>query len=126
MPAVRQEAWAPMSSLALAEHRCGSRHASRSRYFLERRVSRRRKDNHAVLAPRATTKVRSIAQRDRRSARHIDFLDLAGCEEAEEPAVRRPEWRHGLVSPRQLARDERIERADPQTSPAIRIPAEHG
>src|SRR5262249_57672796 len=69
----------------------------------------RREDDHAVAVPGAAAADRSLADRLGHPARGIDLLQFPIGEEADEPAVRRPEGKRRALGVR---KDSRGERAD--------------
>ena len=120
VPPVGQEARPDMAKLSLTEHRSGRGHAPRRGHFLERRSIGRSKDNHSISIPRSAAIVRRVAQRNWRTAGHVNFFELSAREESERAAVGRPERRRGALRSGKRLRGERVERADPEKSFAFR------
>lgn len=94
--------------------------------FLQRRLIRRVEDDHAVPAPGAAAALFRVAQRQGRSTRNIDLLELPAREKSDEAAVGRPEGRRSAVSSGERLRGERVQRADPQEICSVRVRGHKG
>src|SRR3981081_2419093 len=77
------------------------------------------KHNHPLAAPSATASVGDITQVLDRAATDGDFLQLPLSEEADVPAIGRPEWILCLFRSRQRLGIGSIERAEPQALHSI-------
>src|SRR5579872_4192158 len=81
-----------MGPLARPKLGQGSRIAALGRDPEELRIVSGREHDYLAGAPRRATRVGSIAQGQRRTARHVNFLKFAVREETQVTAIRRPEW----------------------------------
>src|SRR5437879_4675853 len=59
-----------------------------------------RKEDHAILIPRATSGIGHIAQWARRSAGHCNYFELALSKKTERSAVWRPERKRSAIGSR--------------------------
>ena len=80
-----------------------------------------RKDDERVGAPGATARHGGVAQRVGEAAGDVEAFQPLFGEEADLPAVRRPEGKRGAFGPAQLPPFGRRERTDPQAQPATGI-----
>ena len=69
--------------------------------------------DHVVAAPTPAAPCARVAQHDRFAAVDLDFLQLATCEEPDEPAVRRPEWKRPTLGSRNRPHDCGGNRSEP-------------
>ena len=88
--------WKPMTRL-VSETRDRLYLASRGRDAEKGTAGRGRKDNNPIAVPCATTRRESDRQRLHLTADGIDAFELVVCKEADGPAIRSPEWEHGIL-----------------------------
>ena len=91
------------------------------RYAKQRLRGRRRKNDDALLTPGASAAADDVAYVLGRASIGVDLLQLACGEEADLPAVGRPERIHRIVGSRQSLRHQRDQRANIQQNLAFVI-----
>ena len=101
VPAIRQEERPAVARVPRPVHRRDRhRRAARHCHAVQRPDGVGRKEDHAVLVPRAAPAVRRAIDRDRRPADEVDALEQGAGEERQGPVVMRPEWERGVLGSR--------------------------
>ena len=101
---VGQKVRPSMSVLSLGECRDGCRHAA-ARSARETRPNATRSEHDDVVATPASAEPGCrVSQHNGWSAGDRNLLQLAPCEECDEPAVRRPEWKRAALCSRHRLR----------------------
>src|ERR1044072_6177015 len=84
-----------MSVLSGGECRDGGRHAAGA--DAKYAATHRSENDHIVATPATTEPAVRISHHNGWSAGDRDLLQLASCEECDEPTVLRPEWKRGAL-----------------------------
>ena len=88
---------------------------------LDRPGGFRRKEDHALRAPRPALAVGGVAQRQRLTSGSAHLLELAVCEEPQIFGLRRPEWVLRAFSAGQNARLHLVEISDEDPHLAVGV-----